>query len=289
MKECNSNQYNSTLGEHTRTHSQETYQRASVSISPDEDDTPDGPTNDYVLGIAFYSFLGFTIVQTSYAIKAKSSAMVADSSAMFVDAGTYLCNLYAEGQKNRPLTEQELLLPECIRNHKRKLRRLYFEIVPPFFSVCTLLYVTCTTLRDSLDTLAGHYDDTDNSEPDLNVMIFFSSVNLILDLVNVTCFARVNQAVMTPPNFNVDMESADENSPLLDGKMDLVTDITTETQETSLGMEDEIEEKELLNLNMCSAWTVRLYDVLFVERDLFLYRNSFFRHRFTCSTSLQIH
>ena len=264
-----SNHCNSTSREYA--HSLEIYQQSSISISTDEDGTPDGaqdgPTNDYVLGIAFYSFLGFTIAQSSYAIKAKSSAMIADSSAMFVDAGTYLCNKYAEGQKNAPITEREILLPEYIRHHKRQLRRLYFELIPPFFSVCTLLYVTFVTLGDSLNTLSGHSDDSDDpddSEPDLNVMIFFSSLNLILDIVNVTCFARVNQAVLTPPNFCVDMESADENSPLLEDKMDLVTDITSETQEISLGMEDEIvEEKDLLNLNMCSAWTVRFFDLLF--------------------------
>eukprot|EP01083_Nonionella_stella_P020148 55847_1 len=67
----------------------------------EEESVTHGPTNKEVLGIAFYSFLGFTLLQTSFAIHAKSSAMIADSEAMFIDAGTYLCNLLAEKLKNR--------------------------------------------------------------------------------------------------------------------------------------------------------------------------------------------
>ena len=65
---------------------------SSKSTATTTNHSTHGPSNNYVLGVAFYSFLGFTILQTSYAIKANSSAMVADSSAMFVDVGTYLCN-----------------------------------------------------------------------------------------------------------------------------------------------------------------------------------------------------
>jgi len=204
-----------------------------------------GPSNNDVLGIAFYSFLGFTIVQSSYAFRAKSSAMVADSSAMFVDSGTYLCNMLAERLKSRPISDEEAQLPAPVLHHKLKLQRLYLELFPPFVSVCTLLYVTCTTFRGAIVTLFDLDDGDGEDAPNLRVMMFFSFLNLLLDAVNVTCFARVHQAVMTPINF----DTRTEESPLLN-------DFTSATIETSLD-DDDISEGEMINLNMCSAWTVR--------------------------------
>ena len=120
---------------------------------PKEESVTHGPTNNEVLRIAFYSFLGFTLLQTSFAVHAKSSAMIADSEAMFIDAGTYLCNLLAEKLKNRPLSLEEKLLSPLLLHHKRKLQRLYLELFPPAISVCTLLYVTFITLESSTETL----------------------------------------------------------------------------------------------------------------------------------------
>ena len=207
----------------------------------------EGPSNNDVLGIAFYSFLGFTIVQTSFAIRAKSSAMMADSSAMFVDAGTYLCNMLAERLKSRALSKEEELLPQQVLQHKLKLQKLYLESFPPLFSVITLLYLTFATFQGSVITLFGPADTVvdDEEEPNLKLMMFFSFLNLLLDIVNVTCFARVNQAVMTPANFDTNTEK----SPLIQN------DGTSTTLDTSLD-DDEMLEDELINLNMCSAWTV---------------------------------
>lgn len=42
------------------------------------------PTNEYVLNVAFFSFLGFTAVQTGFAIAANSAAMMQDSEAMVI-------------------------------------------------------------------------------------------------------------------------------------------------------------------------------------------------------------
>jgi Co/Zn/Cd efflux system component len=62
------------------------------------------PTNEYVLNVAFYSFVGFMSVQAVFALIANSEAMLADSEAMSVDAFTYLFNLWAERIKKEPQT-----------------------------------------------------------------------------------------------------------------------------------------------------------------------------------------
>ncbi len=225
-------------------------------------DLAEGPSNNDVLGIAFYSFLGFTIVQTSYAIRAKSSAMVADSAAMFVDAGTYLCNMVAERLKTRPLTQQESIMPPCLLEHKLKLQRLYLELFPPLISVVTLLYLTLTTFQSAIETLTTYEpigNDEDEEGPDVKVMMFFSFLNLLLDIVNVTCFARVHQAVMTPVNF----DTKTEKSPLLP-----IDETVATGDETNLD-DEEISNDTLINLNMCSAWTVS-YVILLIAMFSFL-------------------
>lgn len=214
----------------------------------------DGVSNGYALGVAFYSFFGFTLVQTSYAIKASSSAMLADSEAMFIDAGTYLCNMLAERLKTREYTPAELLLPVSLRLHHRKLQRLYLELFPPLLSVTALLTVTFTTLKSSVSTLISNEQDVN---PDLSIMLFFSTVNLILDAVNVLYFAKANQAILTPINFDKEI-SAKETTPLKERPTNF-----SETQNSTVADdEDDLSDDGPVNLNMCSAWTHVLADTL---------------------------
>ena len=100
-------------------------ERHSFLIGSERDDEHEKPTNEYVLNVAFFSFLGFTLVQTGFAISAKSSAMLVDSEAMFVDALTYLFNLLAERLKHRPYSEKEKRMPADLRHYRRRLSRLY--------------------------------------------------------------------------------------------------------------------------------------------------------------------
>jgi Co/Zn/Cd efflux system component len=221
-------------------------------------------SNNHVLGIAFYSFLGFTIVQTTFAFKAKSSAMIADSMAMFVDSATYLFNMIAERLKCRELSDEERKYPAAVLEHKLKLQRNYLELIPPFISVTTLLYVTVVTFGASIRTLThsgAANSSASQGQPNVTVMMVFSLLNLLLDILNVTCFARVNQAIFSPPviyesshqhNNGTDRTAA-EDSPLLLSNIDETLGSTT--LETSL-CEDEMSDGESMNLNMCSAWTV---------------------------------
>eukprot|EP00523_Entomoneis_sp_CCMP467_P022842 CAMPEP_0168830148 /NCGR_PEP_ID=MMETSP0727-20121128/1381_1 /TAXON_ID=265536 /ORGANISM="Amphiprora sp., Strain CCMP467" /LENGTH=137 /DNA_ID=CAMNT_0008883369 /DNA_START=197 /DNA_END=607 /DNA_ORIENTATION=+ len=81
-------------------------------------------SNEEVLNVAFFSFVGFVVFQAVFALIAKSQSMLADSEAMTVDAVTYLFNLCAERIKNRPPKEAELRLKPKQRKYQRELRRL---------------------------------------------------------------------------------------------------------------------------------------------------------------------
>lgn len=173
--------------------------------------------------VAFVSFTGFASVQTVVALIAKSEAMVGDSAAMFVDALTYGFNLYAERQKNEDddenttapggpegeeQSEIELTTASLgdgadisprdaermkLERHLQKRRRhLHLELVPPIMSVSILIVVVSLVLRNSINTLIldAHRSEKEQTIPNLVLMMTFSVLNLLLDVVNVLCFAR---------------------------------------------------------------------------------------------------
>lgn len=231
------------------------------------------PSTEYVLNVAFYSFVGFMTIQAIFAYIAKSEAMMADCEAMMVDAVTYLLNLCAEHYKHRPLTEYELSLPQQQRLYRRELQRHCLEFIPPTISVITLILVTIYTLQDSITTvlaITGHgpsaMDDTD--EVSLPIMFTFSFANLMLDILNVTCFTRSGFSVMEwmsacrkEASSTAEMEEytikGNERSPLLNEGP-----IRKQMRSYSTSSSDEDEEMveghttAEVNLNMCSAWTV---------------------------------
>ena len=196
--------------------------------------------------------------------------MLADSEAMFVDALTYLFNLLAERLKHRAYIEKEKRMPADVRHYRRRLTRLYLELIPPFISVSTLVVVTIFALRDSMSVLLGDYPTDPGDQPDINIMMIFSAVNLALDVVNVMCFARADQAVglqtrehMYEAHHHPAVEaqgSPPERTPLTStyggqaysrtGDTDSETNFSDDTSQVSSGHNP-------LNLNMCSAWMVR--------------------------------
>lgn len=240
------------------------------------------PSNEYVLNVAFFSFLGFTIVQTGFAIAANSAAMLEDSEAMFVDALTYLFNLLAERLKHRPYSEKEKRMPADLRHHQRRLTRLYLELIPPSISVSTLLVVTIFALRDSMTVLFGNQRTRQVDSPDIIIMMIFSALNLGLDVVNVMCFARVDQAVGMHATIEIPEAhhhehmayrfQPSETTPLKATAQKRVAETDSE-----IDFSDEAStSSEGLNLNMCSAWTVSFHAVILVALfDLFLMVVSF--------------
>lgn len=246
----------------------------STTVTESSDDTnvntSDAPTNEYVLNVAFLSFVGFMGVQAFFAIIANSQSMLADSEAMSVDALTYLFNMCAERIKNRPPTPAELQLPVAVREHRIEMKRLYLEVIPPLISVTTLIIVTIGTVREAWETLFGN-GEGEEEDVSAGLMLFFSGLNLVLDVVNVTCFARAHQAyglqktfeeTQAHPHFNHPTEKAklltgtNENDAnkltLLQGSDGVVPEHETHDQyfEEMFGT---------VNLNMCSAWTVSFH------------------------------
>lgn len=227
------------------------------------------PSNEYVLNVAFFSFMVFVLFQAIFALIAHSESMLADSEAMSVDALTYLFNLCAERLKHRPLTSSELSMPVERRCYQRELRRLYLELIPPTASVATLVFVTFITLREALATLRAegdvNHEDEDVSIP---IMLYFSAANLLLDVVNVTCFARAHSTFgldvvrqestaikegILSARYSHERLRIDERSRLLPSGGSMESELTNlQRHETSVPRGH----LDLVNLNMCSAWTV---------------------------------
>lgn len=161
-----------------------------------------------------------------------------------VDVVTYLFNFVAERHKHGTpgMSARQL-----------RLRRLYLELIPPLISVSTLIAVTVMALQEAFKTLVNK-NDTPEGQPDLQIMLLFSGLNLLLDILNVHCFARVDQAVGLPSSLAPAQLStraaANETSPLL------------ERQESDAESEDSTGATGILNLNMCSAWTHVCADTL---------------------------
>lgn len=258
------------------------------------------PSNVYLLNVAFYSFAIFAIGQMFVAILvARSQAMVGDSSAMVVDSLTYLFNSYAEKIKNKSLQENDddqtlSDVEKEIRRLNRTRQRLWLEILPPLCSVMTLIGLTIYITVDAWDTLKSpeHTDNEDDGtstsmddEPDIGVMFFFSGLNLILDILNVTCFARAKHA------FGFAVIDQDRHRYMLayDGSLhnqyaDSLKEIRSEVDLTRLDSdeistresyssiseenqalsqeEENINNTQEVNLNMCSAYTHVFADTL---------------------------
>eukprot|EP00804_Cyclotella_cryptica_P008674 CCRYP_020843-RA/>CCRYP_020843-RA protein AED:0.04 eAED:0.04 QI:357/1/1/1/1/1/3/420/350 len=261
---------------------------------------PNVPSNIYLLNVAFYSFALFALGQMFVAVWiARSEAMIGDSSAMVIDSLTYLFNSYAERIKNLSLsTDDDDHLTEREKELKRLGRtrqRLLLEIAPPLCSVLTLIGLTIYIIKDALDTLArtdfesGEGDGSSSySDPNVGIMFFFSGLNLALDILNVTCFARAKHAF----GFAVIDEDRHRYMLAYDGSLHNVyadslrvrseinlsdddpeeeainvaqgqnySSITNESNDTHLQINREKTFKEV-NLNMCSAYTHVFADTL---------------------------
>ena len=239
----------------------------------------DAPRNTDVLGMAFWSFLGVTTLQACWSVKADSEALWADSIAMFIDAATYLCNMFAERGKSRPISKMEggkMLSPAAIA-YKTRLRILKLELFPPLISVVVLLYLTITTVMEATETLIsskgeGEGDNSgDEEEPDMMVVLVFSVLCLIIDFMNLFCFAKVpnhichDEPISIPNNFRVEVDDSfadqSEASPLLSNDRSRPrsqpTSLSESTFEEEGSWNDELSTQKI-NLNMCSAWTVSI-------------------------------
>ncbi len=117
---------------------------------------------------------------------------------MFVDALTYLFNLVAERKKNdfddtwQGTMERDPERARRIRQRAKRKMILTMELIPPLISVSTLITVTVFVLREAIRVLKldVHRDVSLQGDPNLSLMLAFSTVNLGLDALNVFCFAK---------------------------------------------------------------------------------------------------
>jgi hypothetical protein len=144
-------------------------------------------------------------------------------------------------------TERDVLRRQRREQRKqRELQRLYLELIPPLLSVVTLIAVTVVTVREALRTLSalllpflrtdgdalavdaggafaggGQQEVQEEGGVSVPIMLFFSTANLLLDVVNVTCFARVNATtfglnMMVGPQMQRSRRRRNEKSSHLD-------------------------------------------------------------------------
>lgn len=227
---------------------------------------------------------------------ARSQAMIADSCAMVIDSLTYLFNSWAERIKNKSLQRDDGDLSESekeLLRLERTRQRLLLEIAPPFCSVLTLIVLTISVSKEAADTLSGGNDIELNEEaasgeedPNVAIMFFFSGLNLALDILNVTCFARAKHAfgfavidedrhrymlaydgslhnvyadsLRTPSEIN--LKGFDEEEDVIDTtQTQNYSSIAEEREEASLQINQDRNGFQEVNLNMCSAYTVSAF------------------------------
>jgi len=288
--------------------------RCSFICSPFDSSGLKKPSNETLLCVAFVSFMGFTTVQSVVALIAKSEAMMGDSAAMAVDALTYGFNLYAERKKNEDSgiaqvhgteevgielnaasigdgTNTTTHLAEKVkleRQLQRRRRHLHLELVPPLMSVSILMVVIGFVLQNSVHTLVldAHRSEKEQARPNLILMTTFSSLNLLVDVVNVTCFARAKHLMGYNTNDNMEKKGAQEydvidNSDEIEGDNGALfevhgsipvengSDVQQQLDDSSNSItsnehveSEENDEDERMNLNMCSAYTHVFADTL---------------------------
>jgi hypothetical protein len=204
-------------------------------IIGDEEETSDetagkkAPSNEYVLVIAFVSFLLFVIVQVGFSVIANSRSLLVDSEAMMVDAATYLFNFLAERYKRKSLErgqpESTIICEMCraeepdidgaqvgqerqARTHDHlgdgaRPQNLYLEVIPPAVSVVALTVVTSVALSNAAATLLPSPGQPSAGPVNLTIVLAFSLANLLLDIVNVFCFSRIKRNIFGLENLNV--------------------------------------------------------------------------------------
>lgn len=198
--------------------------------------------------------------------------MMTDCAAMTVDAITYLFNYAAERIKHREITDKEKQLDPEALFRRRKFLTLYLELIPPLVSVSTLMAVTVVALKQAIQVLTDY--DLVSNQPDVFIMLVFSALNLLLDGVNVSCFARAQDRVVgLPASFYLSEEGTCNERTELSGLLKRANNSGDSTTHDSCISRTDMEHGSLvlseddddqssssghLNLNMCSAWTVRV-------------------------------
>jgi Co/Zn/Cd efflux system component len=231
----------------------------------------------------------FSVCQTIAAFIAGSEAMMGDSAAMIVDALTYLFNLIAERKKKTFILAQQQEQLRCTSDHPglaQKLRVLKYkryllqlELISPLLSVSTLLVVTAFVLHAAIHVLVldATRETSEQADPNIHIMMLFSVLNLLLDGLNIFCFAKAKHAfgyntqeepdrprpnrrrkASAKPLIDRDkLDPAIHSLPRDDSSNSLPLDSLIPMEIEAFRSEADMDDDEHANLNMCSAYTVR--------------------------------
>ena len=175
--------------------------------------------------------------------------------------------MLAERIKSRPPSPAELQLPLAVREHRIEMKRLYLELFPPLISVTTLIIVTIGVVKEAWGSLFGDVEKEDDVNAGL--MLIFSFLNLLLDVVNVTCFAKAHQAYgLQTTCYDNDCHNQQPSAQVLDDDAEELNGLNL-LEDSDPGMSGRRKQKTFferlfgkVNLNMCSAWTVSYYALL---------------------------
>lgn len=260
------------------------------------------PSNSQLLGTAFVTFMVFASVQMAFAFAANSVAMVGDSATMMVDSMTYAFNWLAERQKgvatSKFLQEESQLTAGERKIRRRTLRKttLQWELLPPLTSVATLLAVTGLVLNRAIGNLIldANRPESEQSTPNLALMLGFSSTNLLLDVLNLFCFSkakhllgystkrnghdhvhgndkpsagtRSGEELQRPPGTLDDTDQAHSSSTVVVANPERINQASTSDRCLESDNADSSTESDDgssdANLNMCSAYTHLFADTL---------------------------
>lgn len=123
------------------------------------------PSNEFLLKVAFFSFMSFALTQLVFAFIANSQAMKGDSAAMIVDAFTYLFNWTAERRKHQ-LDENDTDTENYGDGEQAiDMRNTKASAVGPNPANADYGELPASSIHMSTSTLANHgngYDETDN-------------------------------------------------------------------------------------------------------------------------------
>ena len=241
--------------------------------APTENPAYGSNTNLYALFFAFLTFMSFSVLQLFYSIKANSEAMLGDSLTMILDAITYGGNGLAEWSKGKQHKRAE---DECdtgqnaanksptanggktedvssssssssSSSHRSKTL-LYLECIGPSFSVMTLIGVTVYIFVSAFKTIREfHSGVLVEDDTNVEIMLLFSSINLIIDIVNIYQFVR-SKKNSSNDAVEVDFDAVGASSG--DGGND------------DANGHDEHSKTSESNMNMCSAYTHVFADTL---------------------------
>jgi len=234
-------------------------------------------TNEKLLTVAFLSFMSFTIIQTFAAYIAESDAMMGDSAAMCVDALSYAMNLIAERQKRNvddPISNQSIKSETCTEknesvptwehnqfypDNRGRRRKCVLELVPPILSIIVLLLVTVIMTRKAVNNLLAD-QSLPRTSPNTLIMAIFSSLNLLLDILNLLYFMR-NESQTESGSKQIMNSSVEYNKISL--PVDSIDDFEQISYESdkSMGIDHSGKVSET-NLNMCSAFTHVIADTI---------------------------